>query len=116
MKKLVMLALLLGTTSAYAYQIQGNPDWKPSLGLTYSRTALKGDYNAPTFRTVIKDAADNTINNYVADIRLPLSTFLTFNIGGGYTSQNMRLSAFDPKESWEMNGYNLSVGARIYFK
>lgn len=118
MKKLAMLFMLGMVCTVKAYEIPENPDRKISIGFTFDRYALKGDYNSPaTFpipAITLKDAGTYEQNNFKGDLRIPLSPSLTFSIGGGYTKTDLGLDLVSRDERWEMKGYNLSVGARYY--
>jgi hypothetical protein len=112
MKILMSLFVILGLIgSVKAYEIKENPDQRISFGLNYFRNSVTGDYESPLFK--VSDAGELTSNHIVADIRIPLTSFLTFSVGGGYSMDKMRIT-FVSNDKYDMKGYNLNAGIRLY--
>lgn len=113
MNLIVVLAVLCLSGVARAYEIPGNPDQRPSLGFNYERYDLKGDYTLNNLK--IGDAGLWKQNNMKADFRIPLATFFTIMIGGGYTMGEASWFIVSKDERYALNGYNLNAGFRLYF-
>lgn len=112
MKGVLLAALLLLPTTLSAYEVPDNPDRKISIGVNYDRYDLGGDYELGAFKAT--DAGTLIQNNFRADIRLPLSSFFTLSVGGGYSTQSLGLFIVHRDERWNMKGYNLNAGLRLY--
>lgn len=114
MRILLMVGMmLLGTCAAWAYEIPENPDQRPSLGFNYERYDLKGDYTLNSLK--FSDAGLWKQNNLKGDFRIPVASFLTLNIGGGYTLGEASWFILSKDERYALNGYNINAGFRLYF-
>lgn len=114
MKKALLSLLLFGVVAGNvgAYEVKGNPDRKMSIGVNYNYFSMGGD----TYDKVVK--LENIVNyrgdSISGDVRIPISSMLTFTVGGSLLSS---LSTYEHPTSysqWDMNGYNLSIGFRVY--
>lgn len=117
MKKLTVALLLLAGPS-FAYEIEGNPDRKLSVGVEYVGTYLKGDVGTMTLPASPRYDTKEDTHDFMADIRVPVNAALTLNAGIGYATKKI--------EGWDADGYlypinndlkgpRLKVGARFYF-
>ena len=111
-KVMLILGMVLCARVGFAYEIKGNPDMRPSIGFNFDRTDQSGDYESHILK--FTDAGTLVQNNFRGDIRLPITSFLTFSVGGGYSTTTLGLSIITPDERWRMKGYNLSAGFRIF--
>lgn len=112
-KAFVAMFFLLGLVEIVsAYEISNNPDRKISFGFTYNRRNVEGDYRLKSFQ--FNDAGKRLDQDFVVDGILPLNSFLSFTASGGYSKTNLTLSIISRDEVWEMAGYNVSAGIRVY--
>lgn len=115
MKALLAVAVLMLTSIAWSYEIVENPDRKVSVGINFIRHSLSGDYNSNELNFKLLDAGSMTQNDFLADLRVPVSSVFTFSLGGGFSKQTLGLSIFAADEQWDMSGYKLNFGVRAYF-
>lgn len=108
----MLLALLLAaafSSVAKAYEVVGNPDRRISFGLNYDRSSENSEYkfmgsNIPDFTKVSGDS-------FLMDVRLPLSSFFTFSVRGGFLKSKNEVFT---GEEIEYNGYDVGAGIRLY--
>src|SRR3990167_3255045 len=85
MKKGVMFVLMMVfAVRLNAYEIEGNPDRKMSIGLNYDRSGATSEYKFGTLK--ISDFTKGTQDQFLVDVKFPISSFFTFGIRGGYLS------------------------------
>lgn len=112
MKKMIISVIVGLVGVCHGYEVPQNPDRKISFGVTYNRDDMSGDYGSKYIS--LKNAGNLTMNNVMVDARVPLSSWFTFTLGGGYRKTALGLGILDTDERWNMGGYSLSVGARFY--
>jgi len=95
------------------YEIKENPDRRISFGFTFDRFSMGGNYEYLSFK--IPEAGTSIQNDFKADLRVPVASFLTLSVGGGYSTQSLGLAFLNKDERWKMEGYNMSVGFRVFF-
>ena len=106
----VVMMLMLGMLAKVAaYEVEGNPDRKISIGLNYDRTHLNSEYGFRT--TKISDFTKVNGNSFLADVKLPLSSLFTFQLRGGYTTQSNDIFT---GETVDYSGYDIGFGVRLY--
>ena len=110
--KFAIIVSMLLTNVSFAYEIQNNPDKRMSIGISYNRNHLNGDYELKSIS--LSDYGTLIQNTYGGDLRFPIASFLTFSVGGGYTTTSLGLGVLDKDERWNMKGYNLNAGIRVY--
>ena len=111
MKKMLLAGLMIFgmLATVRAYEIQDNPDKYISFGLNYDRTGQNSDY---TFRNLSQTNFTKVNSNaFIADMRIPLNPFLTFQLRGGYLTQNNDIFT---GENVSYTGYDVGAGIRIY--
>lgn len=92
-----------------AYEIEGNPDRRMSIGLNYDRFSTTTEY---TFgATKIEDFTDTGENFFNADLRIPTTRFLTLMARAGYHNSTNDTFA---REKVKGSGYSFGVGARFF--
>lgn len=128
MKIALLSGVMFLAINAMAYEIQGNPDRFPSVGLNYTGTFLKGTGSlAPIPGFIITDEKDlkETAHVGMLDLRLPVNENITLNAGAGYAGRvNERVDAslaqndtaiFGERIKDNLSGPTFNVGARYYF-
>jgi hypothetical protein len=126
MKKLLILAVLL-SSSAFAYEVKDNPDRIPSVGLTYLGSFLKGDLTYESIAWSETPEYKQDTNAFLADLRLPVTSNLTVEVGGGFTKMKIDsidgslislspVTAIADRTSADLTGPTIKVGARYYFQ
>ena len=110
MKIVIMALMLLGLAGqAVAYEVAGNPDRKISFGLNYDRIGTSSEWTFGSFK--ISDFTKVTQNQFLADVKIPVSSVFTFQMRGGYL--NIENNIFTG-ERVKSDGYDFGVGVRFY--
>jgi hypothetical protein len=90
MKKILLLMVV--ASRAWGWDVRGNPDRYPSIGLDYAGSYLMGNetQHGPNYCRVASDLS-TTNHALSADLRLPLTRNWTITVGGGiaYTSYHV---------------------------
>lgn len=109
-KTLIAMMVMVGLVNLVgAYEIEGNPDRKLSIGLNYDHTGQNSEYTYRTFKT--SDFTKVSGNSFLADIRIPLASIFTLSVRGGYSTQTNDIFT---GEKIEYSGYDVGVGVRFY--
>ena len=109
--------LMMLPKSGIAYEIDGNPDRKMSIGLGYSHVHLGGDFTTGSGAFSFPDSQKLNENFFNADLRLPLNSILTFTVGGGYitSSSDFATTKFTGiNQTSDVTGYSIGFGFRAY--
>ena len=115
MKRAILAGLLLiGIGRAWAYEIPENPDKRISFGFNFDRYDMKGDYDLGARPTFGKDFGTLIQQHFKGDVRIPVFSFLTLSAGGGYSTTAMGLGLISNDERWNLHGYSVNAGFRIY--
>lgn len=114
MKWIAVVVLALMAQIVGAYEIPSNPDRFMSLGFNFGYSTQGGDYNWTTYH--LKELGNFDQRSYIADLRIPLASWLTWTVGGGYLQTDLGLGIVSKQERWNMNGYALQTGVRLYLK
>ena len=111
MKKMMMaLALMLSLARlAAAYEIEGNPDRKISFGLNYDRAWSSSEWTFKPFK--ISDFTKTTQNQFLVDVKIPVSSVFTFQMRGGYLNADNDVFTGERIKS---DGYDFGVGVQFY--
>ena len=108
--KIMTIALMLGLMGqAAAYEVEGNPDRKISFGLNYDRIGTSSEWTFGSFK--ISDFTKETLNRFMADVRIPVSSVFTFQVRGGYLNINNEIFTGERVKS---DGYDFGIGVRFY--
>jgi hypothetical protein len=118
MKTTIVGILLLIAGPAMAWEIEGNPDRKPSIGLEYTGVFLEGDGLYPAVSSIKRTGLQEDTNTIEADFRMPVNPSLTLYVGAGYVKKEIKgvdsdLFLFESED--EMTGGKIKLGARVYF-
>ena len=115
MRKVVLAALMvLVPAVGMAYEIEKNPDRRMSFGINFDRFDMGGDYENDTPKIKIADAGTWKQNIIKADVRVPVTSFMTLSLGGGYVMTDAGWAIVTKDERWKMKGYNINAGVRFY--
>ncbi len=109
MKTAIAVLVLLCATTVNAYEIQENPDRKISFGLNYGRWFDGSEYKFGGIK--ISDFSKTNGNNFIGDVRIPMSSLFTFQIRGGYSDYATTTFA---NENIDHKGYDFGFGVRLY--
>ena len=81
--KTTIVALLLGVCSiANAYEIQGNPDQRASIGFSFDHLGAKSDWEYLGSKQ--SDFTKISENDFLLDLRLPMNRTFTLSVRGGF--------------------------------
>ena len=105
----ILATFLVAGSLSWAYEIKANPDRRISIGLNYDRDSSTSDYKFGVFK--ISDFAKRTGNTFLADIKIPMSPFFTFQIRGGYGESTVNSFI---NETIDSKGYDVGFGFRLY--
>lgn len=111
MKKLsLIVVVLLGLMgSAMAYEVEGNPDRKISIGFNYDYTGASTDYKFGITR--INNFTKTSQNMFLGDIKIPVSPFFSFGVRGGFYKQET--TGFT-SEVFDSSGFDFGFGVRFF--
>jgi hypothetical protein len=118
MKTTIVVMLMLLAAPVMAWEVEGNPDRKPSIGLEYTGVFLEGDGLYPRVPHIKRNELQEDINTLEADFRMPINSSLTLYVGAGYVKKEIKgvdsdLFLFESED--EMTGGKIKLGARVYF-
>lgn len=115
MNKLVIAGLATGLLvvgmmgSAKAYEVERNPDRRISFGLSYIRDTQRSELRFGSLR--LSDFSKQTGNSVLLDVKVPLSSYFTFRLLGGFS--NATNDIFTGEEvKW--SGHHIGLGIRLY--
>lgn len=108
---IVTLVCLMMVVMAQAYEIRENPDRKISFGLNYDRSWDSSEWKFGAFK--ISDFTKVTSNQVIADMKIPLSSILTFQLRGGYLNSDNDIFT---GENVKSSGYDIGFGIRFYLQ
>ena len=123
----LVVAIAVMSSVAVAYEIEGNPDRMPSVGLNYTGSFLKGDITYDSIRWNQTPEYKQDTNTILTDVRLPVSSNLTIEVGAGYVKQKIQsidgslislspIIAIRDTTNTDLTGPVVKLGARVYFK
>lgn len=108
---LVFGLLLASVGRAKAYEVEGNPDKRISLGFNYDRASENSEYS---FRgATMSDFTKISGDSFILDTRIPLNSFFTFSVRGGLTKSDNDIFT---GEKISYSGYDIGFGVRLYLK
>lgn len=119
MKSTLVVALLLMSASAQAFDTRKNPDRVPSLGLSASTQdgAQNGwiPITVPNGEVISSAGREywHRETDYDVDLRMPISNYLTITLFGGTNNNTWRLSE---KQNFTLHETKLGIAVRLFLQ
>lgn len=112
---IVAVAVALLAPLAHAWEVEGNPDSRPSVFLGYKTGSLDGDLTAKAAGfSDSKYAVDVDRNILELSLRLPLHRNLTLDLGVEDVNDKQNITSATTSQPMDVDGKFYSIGARFY--
>lgn len=120
MKKSLVIFLMVMAGSAGAWEVKGNPDKTPSIGISYEKLSLRGaSYYSFNNQYVYGTHQDMKLSgsSQTFDLRVPVSPNLTLEGGVGVISSEKVFyqGVLTYRAEENLYGYSTYIKARVYF-